>query len=193
MEVADVTARERIEIFISCRSLKNMDTFSKSDPQVIVYMRTNQSTPWSEVTRTECISDNLNPNFSKTLIIDYIFEIQQYLKFEVIDIDSNNSFDYIGEAFTTVAKIVGSRNQIAVLDIQDKGNKRAGKMILRAEKVGNCKQNLYLKVRCRNIPDIHTFSKTSPFYRILRSTEDNFWLKVYESPNFKGELNFYLK
>lgn len=27
--------REKIEMFVSCRSLKNCDTFSKSDPQVI--------------------------------------------------------------------------------------------------------------------------------------------------------------
>jgi hypothetical protein len=28
--------REKIEIFISCRSLANLDTFSKSDPFVVM-------------------------------------------------------------------------------------------------------------------------------------------------------------
>jgi hypothetical protein len=36
-----------------------------------------------ENNRTELIWDNLNPNFAKTFIIDYFFEVQQHIKFEV--------------------------------------------------------------------------------------------------------------
>ena len=30
--------KSEIELYISCRKLKDLDTFSKSDPYVIVYM-----------------------------------------------------------------------------------------------------------------------------------------------------------
>ena len=59
--------KEKIELFISCRSLKNLDTFSKSDPQVIVSMVNNNHL--SEIGRTEVVQNNLNPNFAKSFII----------------------------------------------------------------------------------------------------------------------------
>ena len=117
--------RQKIEIFVSCRSLKDLDTFSKSDPQVILYLKGKNG--WGEVARTECIQNNLNPNFSKTFVIDYIFEVQQHIKFTVLDIDGPNSFDFIGDTETTVGKVFGSKNQTCILDIFDKKKKKSGK------------------------------------------------------------------
>ena len=188
MEYLDSGEKQKIELFISCRSLKNMDFLSKSDPVVILYEKSSNDR-WTEKGRTEMISDNLNPNFSKTFVVDYIFEKQQHIKFEVIDIDGPNEFDFIGDCYTTVGKIMGSKNQMTVLDLHDKAQKKTGKIIIRAEKVGENKENLFFKIKCQNIPDIHFFSRTAPFLRIYRCRDDNFWLKVYESPNFKGNLN----
>jgi len=84
---------------------------SKSDPQVNFYQKTSKGT-WILIGKTEMIKDNLNPNFAKSFIIDYVFEIRQDLKFEVIDIDGpgKNQFDYIGHCYTDVGSIVGARN-----------------------------------------------------------------------------------
>jgi hypothetical protein len=60
--------------------------------------------------KTEMILDNLNPNFATTFIMDYIFEIRQELRFEVVDIDGPNSFDYIGHCETSISAIVGAKN-----------------------------------------------------------------------------------
>ena len=57
-----------VEFTISCRKLKNLDVFSKSDPQVHVF-ENNQ-----KVGQTEKISNNLNPDFSTTIKINYFFE-----------------------------------------------------------------------------------------------------------------------
>lgn len=62
-----------------------MDYLSKSDPFIIFYVKRNNQ--WSEAGRTEIIQDNLNPNFTKSFIIDYYFECQQPLKFVVNDDD----------------------------------------------------------------------------------------------------------
>jgi Ca2+-dependent lipid-binding protein len=77
----------KVELSISCQKLRNLDTFSKSDPFVVLY---TESTPgqWKESGRTEIIDDNLNPEFSKKFEMTYRFETQQKLKFEVYDSDS---------------------------------------------------------------------------------------------------------
>ena len=74
--------REKIEIFLSGRKLKNLDTFSKSDPYVKVTLIVQGAV--RELGKTEVLKNNLNPDFAKTFIIDYIFEVKQNLKFEVI-------------------------------------------------------------------------------------------------------------
>lgn len=53
---------------------------------------------WYEVERTERIKNCLNPQFSKTFIIDYYFEVVQKLKFGVYDID-NKTIDLSDDDF----------------------------------------------------------------------------------------------
>lgn len=180
--------REKVELFISCRSLKNMDVFSKSDPQVILLLKT-PSNQWREHARTEMIKDNLNPNFTKTFQLDYIFETQQHIRFDCIDIDSKTSFDFIGSVTTTLGHIVGSKNQMVVADLMDKNGKKAGKLIVRAEKVGNCRETVNMKIKAKGLADLHFFHKTSPFIRLLKISEDGLKLKVHETENYHSNLN----
>ena len=97
----DTSDREKIELYFQCKNLKDMDTFSKSDPQLVVSMSMpafrQNAAQWNEIWKSEVIDNNLNPIFSKTLEMDYIFERTQKLRIEVRDID-NNSFDLIGSA-----------------------------------------------------------------------------------------------
>lgn len=74
----------RVQLTITCKNLVDADVFSKSDPMVVVF--TNNSGHWSEFGRTETIWDNLNPEFAKHFIMEYHFEMQQKLRFEVYDI-----------------------------------------------------------------------------------------------------------
>ena len=74
----------RVELRLSCKELHDADVFSKSDPMVVLYM--NHSGQWAEFGRTEVIWDNLNPEFATKFMVDYRFEVQQKLKFEVYDI-----------------------------------------------------------------------------------------------------------
>lgn len=64
---------EKVEIYVSCRKLKNMDFFSKSDPEVRLY--TQAKGQWIFHSKTEMIKDQLNPNFKTTFKIDFIFEV----------------------------------------------------------------------------------------------------------------------
>lgn len=51
-----------LELSISCQNLLNLDTFSKSDPMVVVYQFSSDGTR-NEIGRTEYIKDTLNPKF----------------------------------------------------------------------------------------------------------------------------------
>lgn len=128
------------------------------------------------------IQDNLNPNFAKTFIMDYIFEVRQDIRFEVVDIDGPNSFDYIGHVETTLGTIVGAQNQTIILDLVDKQNKKSGKIILRSETVNVCRELLTLDWCCKGLKNVSGWFWTScPFLRFFRSREDGNWLKVHET------------
>ena len=43
------------------------------------------------------INDDLNPDFSTKILLEYNFELVQYLKFELWDIDSFNDNDFLGK------------------------------------------------------------------------------------------------
>ncbi|OUM69090.1 hypothetical protein PIROE2DRAFT_2974, partial [Piromyces sp. E2] len=72
----------KIELRFSCKDLPNMDTLSKSDPKLFVFLEqvtidsSGQTvSTWMKVGSTEKIDNNLNPTFLKSFIIDYYFEM----------------------------------------------------------------------------------------------------------------------
>ncbi len=97
----------KIQLTISCRNLADLDTFSKSDPEVHVYMREAKSVKYTLIGKTEMILNNLNPDFAKVFIIDYFFEKEQIIKFEVYDVD-NTGLEHIGNLETTISRVMCS-------------------------------------------------------------------------------------
>jgi len=61
--------------------------------------------------------------------------VQQYLKFDVFDYDSPTKSDFIGSCQTTISKIMGSKNQMCILDLKNHKDKYSGKIIIKAEQV----------------------------------------------------------
>ena len=115
---------QKIEIFISCRNLMDKDLISKSDPYVSFYMKEKSSGNYVLKGKTETIKDNLNPNFVKTFIVDFIFEIKQECKFEVWDYDSDQKSDFLGIAETTIGEIAGSKGQTLILNLMNPNAKK---------------------------------------------------------------------
>ena len=104
----DLIPLTKVELSVSCQKLKDSDLFSKSDPMVVMFVKHQQTNRWKEYDRTECIDDNLNPDFVKKFVIDYYFEEVQHIKFEVYDLDSNSrnlkNHDFIGKVEMTLAE-----------------------------------------------------------------------------------------
>ena len=86
------TATSVVELSIAAKNLRDMDVFSKSDPMCVVYLQPFGSKRWQEVARTEIIRNNLNPEFTTKVKLNYLFEEQQHIKFQVRGSKKNYCF-----------------------------------------------------------------------------------------------------
>jgi hypothetical protein len=121
--------------------------------------------------KTEVIYDNLNPDFEKSMIVDYIFEVHQIFKVIVKDVDDHGaSFDLIGDASFELGDLIGSRKNPSVLGLIGGVVKHKGLACIRWETVGNNRDQLQLGFRCTGLMDIQVFSKTDPFLKFSRPT-----------------------
>jgi len=124
----------KVSLRLSCKNLKNLDTFSKSDPWIIVKLQDNNG-HYQNVGKTETINNNLNPEFATTLTVDFFFEKHQKMAFKVLDGDGKeedaSDDDIIGTVETTLGEIVGSGKYES--KISHKGNDNRGTLIIQAE------------------------------------------------------------
>jgi hypothetical protein len=51
-----------------------MDTFSESDPYVRLMLNNVLNGQWTDIGTTEMQMNQKNPDFSKSILVDYIFE-----------------------------------------------------------------------------------------------------------------------
>ncbi|WAR26495.1 CPNE8-like protein [Mya arenaria] len=131
----------QVEISVKCRGLRDLDTFSKSDPMCVMFTKDVKSGQFYEYGRTETIQDNLNPDFVKKFVINYFFEESQKLKFELYDVDSKSAklsdHDFLGRMECTLGEVVAAGGDFQRPLIGQ--GKNCGKIICRAEELGNCK------------------------------------------------------
>jgi Ca2+-dependent lipid-binding protein len=144
---------EFVELFFSCRNLIDLDTFSKTDPYLKLYERKNVKTDWRLIDKTEIVKDNLNPDFTKSFVIKYIFEIQQFYKAELWDYDGPGKDEWIGQAEFELGELVGSKNNMMILDlINDRAtSKKGGKLVVREETVASNKDHIYFNADCKDL------------------------------------------
>ena len=100
----------QVNLFVSGRKLKDLDTFSKSDPQCLLMERRGNS--WVKIAMTEQIKNELNPDFRTAFTVPYFFEKVQNFKFVMIDGDGGGDYDVIGEIELTMGKLMGAKKQI---------------------------------------------------------------------------------
>ncbi|XP_046386200.1 copine-8-like [Ischnura elegans] len=181
-----------VEISISCRSLRGMDVFSKSDPMVVVNEYRPGIKNWVELGRTEAIENTHNPDFAKKLIIPYRFEESQPLTFKVYDIDSSSSkledHDFIGTASCSLAQII-SKGKVQLPLTKVNGNKTHGKIILSAEELSKIKDNVVLQFQGRKLVKKSFFGNLDPFLVFMKSMESGDFNVVHKTVVAKGTVN----
>ena len=184
----------KVQLFISCRKLKDVETFSKSDPFVEVFEKTNQGS-WTKIGQTEVIWDNLNPDFVENFIIDFYFEEQKYLRFNVFDANLEDNKEVkgspLGNFECTLGEIVGAKGQQIIQTLRLPGEKRStGNIILRIEEVSVVSQDeISIQFSGRNLEDTSCCYKlhyAKPMFYLSRVMESGANQRVYSSEIGKG-------
>ncbi|XP_053377222.1 copine-8-like isoform X1 [Mercenaria mercenaria] len=181
----------QVEISVSCRGLRDLDTFSKSDPLCVLFTRDGKTGSYYEFGRTEMISDNLNPDFVKKFVINYYFEESQKLKFEIYDVDSKSSrlsdHDFLGRMECTLGEVVATGGNFErPLQGPTKNN---GKIIVRSEELGSNKEVIHMQMKANNLDKKDFFGKSDPYLEFMRVNEDNSFTVVHRTEVIKNTLN----
>ena len=193
-----------IELSISASNLRDMDIFSKSDPMCVVSVKPFNETrtvrQWKEILRTECVKNTLNPKFTRKLQIPYHFEEQQYLKFDLYDIDCNsaqlNKHDFLGTATCTLGQIAsagggesgGFGRTFSLINPSYNGN--CGEITITAEEIFACNDVIELQLRGRNLDKKDFFGSSDPFIQISRGNEnENEFTLVHRTEYLRNNVN----
>ena len=101
----------KVTLYISCQKLIDLDTINGvTDPLCKLFIRGSEESEWIFDEMTETKNNDLNPQFNKALTINYYFEKNQYLKFEIYNANMGDEHQFLGKVETTVAKIMSSKN-----------------------------------------------------------------------------------
>ncbi|XP_073500897.1 copine-9 [Phyllobates terribilis] len=183
----------KIEITVSCRSLLDMDTFSKSDPVVVLYVQSVGNKEWTEFGRTEVIDNTLNPDFVRKFVLDYFFEEKQNLRFDVFNVDSRScnisKHDFLGQAFCTLGEVIGSQRSKLEKPLTGIPGKKCGNIILSAEELSNCRDIVTLQLCANKLDKKDFFGKSDPFLVFYRSNEDGTFTICHKTEVVKNTLN----
>ncbi|KAG0245579.1 Copine-8 [Mortierella sp. GBA43] len=187
----------KVELKISCRKLPDRDTFSKSDPQVFLFLFDHLKGSWRTQPHamTERIKDNLDPVFVKGLELDYHFESYQRLKFVVYDIDDKDSGswsdqDFLGETETDLATIIGSRGRQHTINLRHPKftSLDRGTITIRAEELSSSKRVFNFKIRAMDLSKRRIIKiRPSAYFVIQRGNENGTFSPVYQSKHMKDE------
>ena len=142
------------------------------------------SKEWTELKRTECIDNTLNPDFATKILMTYHFEEQQPLKFQLYDIDcpspSLQDHDYLGEYECTLAQLVTSRTvQKPLSDPSYFGDN--GTIIITTEELSSCKEELVVQFVGRKLENRSWFWSISPFLEFYKANEDGTFTIVHRT------------
>lgn len=185
-----------VELSISARNLLGSDILSKSDPMCVTYVQPFGTQEWKEYHRTEVIKDNHDPNFVSKVVIQFKFEEQQPLKFEIYDIDGTSTnlsnHDFLGFTVCNLGQIVSSGK--AKLQLQRKTDYGRVEpiqsyILISAEELSSNNDEVTLQFRGHNLDKKDWFGKSDPFIEIYKTTESGEFILVHKTEVIKSTLN----
>ncbi|XP_076125389.1 copine-9-like [Alosa pseudoharengus] len=171
-----------------------MDTFSKSDPVVVLYVQGIGTKEWREFGRTEVIDNTLNPDFVRKFVLDFFFEEKQNLRFDVYNVDTRSSNlskpqDFLGQTFCTLGEIIGSTGGRFERTLSGIPGKKCGNIIFAAEELSNCRDIATMQFCANKLDKKDFFGKSDPFLVFYRSNEDGTFTICHKTEVIKNTLN----
>ena len=182
-----------VEIHVACSELVNMDTFSLSDPMVVLELK--EGDRWVEFGRTEMVKDSLNPRFVRSFKVEFRFEEVQYLRFKCYDVDdldkSLDRQDFIGEMICALSQVVTAPGQRMVRDLAlpSAPHRRRGLIAVSAEEVQELNMIATIKMRGDRLDKKDLFGKSDPFIIISRVSEEGAFTPVAKTEVVRKNLS----
>lgn len=141
------------ELSFACKGLPDLDIVTKTDPKVKVYEKKLET--WHLVHTTEVIYNNLNPEFAESVKVDFYFETKQPFKAVVYHQNSPTEEVYIGEVEFFLSSLLGCKDDVLSLEIEDKPKKKRGlgNLFVRWDKT-DASPVVTLKLSGANIPSV---------------------------------------
>ena len=176
------------------RDLTNLDTLSKSDPMVVVFENRDDS-GWKEVGRTEMIKNSLNPEFTKLIKMEYHFETNQKIRFDVYDVDTSptdslSGQDFIGSAEVLLSEMLTKRRFHYVEELHSEGKKGSrGEISVLCEEDDGNDDLVEFKIRGEDLDKKDLFGKSDPYFILYKKMSDGSWAKTYQSETIMKTLN----
>jgi len=183
-----------VELALAASDLPDVDTFSKSDPFCVVYLKRGapgQET-WSEVARTEILANNLSPQWVTHARLTFAFEEIQHVRFEVYDVESSFSSNdssgldlsrqqLLGSVETTLANVFGTHNKTWSSPLRAPSGAAAGSLSVVAEEMGESNALVQAQFYAQNLPRVGVSGTPNAFYVLSKLREDGAWVPVYKS------------
>jgi len=177
----------RVELSVSAKKLMNLDLVSKSDPMCVLFAMFGSE--WREVDRTEIITDNQNPVWSKKFILDYRFEEKQMYKFAVYDIDSSSSrleeHDFLGHIVCSLGEIASAQSKGFSREFSTNNSV----LLIHFEEQVESNEVVSFRLTGKGLDKKDFFGKSDPYYEIFRSTEGGKFVLVHRSEVIQNTLN----
>eukprot|EP00898_Chlorokybus_atmophyticus_P004990 jgi/Chlat1/5492/Chrsp36S05464 len=135
----------------------------------VVSMMSSNGTAWTEVGRTEVVSNSHHPSFVKQIRVLYSFEELQPVRIQIFDVDTR--FDH-----KNTKELELSRQ-----DFLGEAQFLLSEVTVRAEEIANTNALITLTMRGQNLDKKDTFGKSDPYLRVWRTREDGSRLTVYKT------------
>eukprot|EP00752_Nemacystus_decipiens_P010181 g9072.t3 len=187
--IAGAGLTARVHLSLSCNGLANLDVGSKSDPFVVVSMKSGGDAAWSEIGRTEVVANNLSPTFVTLIPATFRFEEVQMLRFDVYDVEGSfmtsdasrldvNRQAIQGSAECALATVMGAHGQTTTEPLHSPHlpNQKAW-ITVRAEQAKHSSDLVLFELGGTNCPRGHK----SVFFRISRTAEAGPPIPCYKS------------
>jgi hypothetical protein len=195
----------RVELFISCKNIRNLDRHSKSDCFCVLEEMNNGTKQWSEIGRSEIVQNSLNPEFVTRFKYIYKFEESQKIRVKIYDADNDAADtkrlnlanqDFAGETPTVyLGDIVSAANHPAGgkevrLQGRTKHGNATGTCMIRCEEMANQNGVVTLQFKGRKLANKDGWTgKSDPFLRMSRTREIGKPLPMFRSEVVMNNLS----
>mmetsp|Transcript_4449 Transcript_4449/g.10336 ORF Transcript_4449/g.10336 Transcript_4449/m.10336 type:complete len:774 (-) Transcript_4449:62-2383(-) len=168
----------RVELNVVCFNLRK-----KYSTRCVVYLKRSQDPQWTEIGKTEIVADSSDPCFVKSVLVDFCFEVQQKLRFEIYNVTTPSNPDVVAQEFiggseAFLAEIVaGTQNRPLQRPLRHHKLGETGTIQIVAEEMSRLKSTCHFTIRAEDLPVMNMFSRKADPYCVL-----------YRSPASKGKV-----